>query len=110
MNTLVDMQFHFKESILLCVWNKTEQNLLKGVFQKTLLMIHQEGHRQVGKHLYLGCDSQAAQHQHSRMTDLSLCDFAICLQTPCFKQLSEKSCNFPFNRAKLGQNLVIQCF
>lgn len=38
------MQFHLKESILLRVWNKTEQNLLKGGFQKTVLMIHQEAY------------------------------------------------------------------
>lgn len=94
------------------MWNKTEQNLLKGVFQKTLLMTHQEGHMQIGKHLYLSWDSQAAQQQHSRMISLSLSLFVTSLfayKAPALNN-SEKSSNFPFNRAKLGQNLVIQGF
>lgn len=31
------------------------------IFQKPLLMNHQQAHMQVGKHLYVSCDSQAAQ-------------------------------------------------
>lgn len=67
-------------------------------------MIHQQAHMQTGKHLYLSCGSQAAQYHCSRMTSLSLsATLLFAYKAPCFKQLSEKSSNFPYNRARLGQ-------
>lgn len=66
----VYIQFHLKASLSLkrieCGTWLIECNPLKGVFKKTFLIIHQQAHVQVGKHLYLSCDSQVTEHYYSR--------------------------------------------